>query len=289
MATYSIVIPTYNGEKYVAEAIESVLSQTLSADEIIISDDNSSDGTLDICAKFKDKIKVFRNEKGPSGFVNGWNNAIAKATCDYVSILHQDDKLAPTFLEEINNAQKQNPDVKHFFVPCLYIDANGNTLDRPLEYCDGQIHRYIGQEYANAYERIKGHIHRCPGVVTHKSIFDHCRYREEAGHIADDDFFLRVGNYTDVVGILKPLACYREHTESETGHLDFFKLNTRLLHDYYFQLKHAYENPLLSHEIIELFKLRESKYIHRLIVFGIKDRKFIYVKEAMKYWLKNIC
>ena len=74
--TISVVIPTYNGSRFVESAIQSVLNQTRPADEIIISDDNSKDNTLEICSQFGDKVKIYRNENGPSGFVNGWNNAI---------------------------------------------------------------------------------------------------------------------------------------------------------------------------------------------------------------------
>lgn len=282
---FSVVIPTYNGETYIEEAISSVLSQTRPADEVIISDDNSSDRTIEICSKFGDRVRIYRNANGPSGFVNGWNNAIAHTSNEYITILHQDDRLAPTFLEEIANAINLHPDVRHFFAPCDYIDQDGTVIRTPSDYCTGKTVRYSGQEYANAYERVKGHIHRCPGVVTHRSIFEQCPYRTEAGHIADDDFFLRVGNFTDVVGVLIPLASYREHQGSETGHLDFLSINARLLRDYHFQLEHADENPLLSQEITETFRRWEAEYIHRLIVFGIKFGKWKYVKTALHYWL----
>lgn len=284
--TISVVIPTYNGSRFVESAIQSVLNQTRPADEIIISDDNSKDNTLEICSQFGDKVKIYRNENGPSGFVNGWNNAIAHATGDYISTLHQDDLLDPEFLENVSNAIQSHPDVKHLFAPCNYINEYGEIIRTPDSYCNGKIVRYSGSEYANVYERIKNHIHRCPGVVTHRSIFDKCKYRTEAGHIADDDFFLRVGNYTDVVGILKPLASYREHQFSETGHLDFLTLNTRLLKDYHFQLEHAAENPMLSNEIIETFCRWEAEYIHRLCVFGLKSRHFKFVEIALTHWFK---
>lgn len=288
--TFAIVIPTYNGAKYVREAIDSVLRQTRLPDEIIISDDNSSDDTIDICSKYGSKLKIYQNKKGPSGFVNGWNNAIAHTTSDYISILHQDDKLSPTFLEEIECAVKLHPDVKHLFTPCSYIDGEGNIIRTPTDYCSGITYRFTGQEYANAYEQVEGHIHRCPGVVTHRDIFRQCRYRKEAGHIADDDFFLRVGNYTDVVGILKPLAFYREHKSSETGHLSFLAINKRLLKDYHFQLQHCKENPLMSDEIISIFKQWEAEYIHRLLIFGFKSLKLSYSLYALSKWLsvKNI-
>lgn len=89
--TFSIIIPTYNGASYVREAIESALSQTRPADEVIISDDNSKDNTVDICRSYGPRVKIYQNPDGPSGFVNGWNNAISHAESEFIVILHQDD------------------------------------------------------------------------------------------------------------------------------------------------------------------------------------------------------
>ena len=281
--TFSIVIPTYNGSKYIAQAIESVLAQTRKPDEIIISDDNSSDDTVEICRKYEPQVKIVVNKNGPSGFVNGWNNAIALATSEFISILHQDDLLAPDFLEEAEIALKKNPDVKHFFVPCNYIDGDGNIIRVP-DYCDGEIRRLTGKEYVYEY-RHKGEpkVHRCPGVITACSIFSQCRYREEAGHIADDDFFYRVGNFTDIVGLYKPLASYREHGGSETGHLMQNQLVRRLLHDMDFQYRNAHLNPLFDKDIKGEFKFWKNKYIIRLFIYGLKNLKMDDVRCASNY------
>ena len=186
--TFSIVIPTYNGADFVEQALLSALNQSRPADEIVISDDNSSDDTLAICQKYTDRIKIYRNLQGPSGFVNGWNHAIEKATGEYISILHQDDLLASTFLEEVEKALVVYPDVKHLFVPCNFIDGDGNSLQEP-DYCTGEIKRYTGIEYVRAYQTIgHPHIHRCPGVVTRRDIFKVCQYRKEAGHIGTPFF-----------------------------------------------------------------------------------------------------
>ncbi|MDO4949025.1 MAG: glycosyltransferase [Bacteroidales bacterium] len=267
----SIVIPTYNGERFVEATIVSALNQTRPADEIVISDDNSTDCTLAICEKYKDRLKIFKNPNGPSGFVNGWNNAIAHARCEYISILHQDDLLAPTFLEEMEKAIVRNPDVRHLFAPCCYIDENGEGLSTP-DYCDGTVRRYDGTEYSDAYRMVgTPHVHRCPGVITHRSIFDKCKYRAVAGHIADDDFFYRVGQYTDVIGIMKPLASYRIHRYSETGHLDAKNLVKRLLHDYHFQVRVMDNNTCLSRDTKRYFKYWYRKNCIRLFVWGLKD------------------
>lgn len=266
---FTIVIPTYNGAEYVEAALQSAINQTLKADAIIVSDDNSIDNTLEICSRYKEHIQIYQNENGPSGFVEGWNNAISLVEDGYIAILHQDDLLAPTFLEEAEKALSKHPEVKHFFVPCNYIDGDG-TIKREPNYCDGNIHRYSGIEYADAYRAIgKPHIHRCPGVITHRSIFDVCKYRKEAGHIADDDFFYRVGQYTDVVGVLKPLASYRIHEKSETGHLENIKLVTRLANDYIYQVEQSPANSCVSKATRAYFDYWASYYTFQEFVHAI--------------------
>ena len=287
--TISVVIPTYNGEKYIADSIESVLNQTRPADEIIISDDNSSDATLDICRRYLPKIKIFKNPSGPSGFVNGWNRAIGHATGEYVSVLHQDELLAPTFLKEIQKAMEANPDVGHFFALCNVIDGTGKVI-RVAPNLSGKVarekvHRYSGREYVEAYLFTPGNLHRCPGVVTARYLLAKCAYREDAGHIADDDFFYRIGNFTDVVGILLPLAGYREHQGSETGHLSELNLCLRLLDDYYFQLENISLNPLIGVKEIKEFKARELRFCHRVMIYGILERQWRKAFHGLYRWL----
>lgn len=284
--TISIVIPTYNGERFVEQAIQSVLNQTRQPDEIIISDDNSTDNTLEICNRYSDRLNIFCNPKGPSGFVNGWNNAISHASCEFISILHQDDILAPAFLEEIEKAYRQYPDVKHLVSNCNYIDGNGDTI-RQSTHLSGETRKYSGAEYAEIYT-IRGydHINRCPGVVTHRDIFKVCKYRPEAGHIADDDFFMRVGNYTDVVCVHKPLAFYREHTASETGHLSYLEINLRLLENYYFQIGELDKNPILTYKVKDYIRREECKFIRRVLVMSIRKRNLRFFNQAVIFLYK---
>lgn len=280
--TFSIVIPTYNGEEFVEQAILSALNQTRKADEIIISDDNSLDQTITICRKYANQIKLYQNNKGPSGFVNGWNHAISKATCDFITILHQDDLLAPTFIEQAEKALTDNPPIKHLFAPCNYIDSQNRIIQNP-DYCNGETKIYTGQEYVTAYQTIgHPHIHRCPGVITHRDIFKICRYRKEAGHIADDDFFYRVGQYTNIIGILKPLASYRIHKGSETGHLENNSLIQRLANDYIFQAKEWQGNTFMTAQSYEYFSYWAKYYAFNELFMGIKHRDKLLLKKGKK-------
>ncbi len=280
--TISVVIPCYNGSRFIRKAIESVLAQKRLPDEIIVLDDNSSDNTLAVCGTFGDRIKILSNPKGPSGFVHAWNNAIAAATGDFVSILHQDDVLEPAFISRGMALLEKHPEVRHLFTACYYMDETGKSSS--LSYAGQGVVRYSGPAYVRAYQEMgQPHIHRCPGVITHRSIFDQCRYEPAAGHIADDDFFYRVGQYTDVIGILEPLASFRIHADSATGSLEDEWLAGQLMHDYIYQCRQWKDVPFMK-EGYPYFVRKARKYIRRYIGHGLQKANWRMVREGMKKW-----
>lgn len=101
----SICIPTYNGEKYLQEALDSVKLQTYQNIEVIISDDQSKDATIEICNKFKQEVDfpVHIYSHNPSGIGANWNHSIEKSNGDYIKFLFQDDILEPNCVEVMLN------------------------------------------------------------------------------------------------------------------------------------------------------------------------------------------
>ena len=91
----SICIPTYNGAHYLQEALDSIANQTYKNLEVVISDDASTDSTLDIVADFKNKMDVPIGiyHHTPNGIASNWNNTLEKATGKYIKFLFQDDVL----------------------------------------------------------------------------------------------------------------------------------------------------------------------------------------------------
>ena len=82
---------TYNGEKFIQEQVSSILWQLSPCDELIISDDNSTDKTLDVIRMFEDdRIKIFVNELD-KGYSGNFENAISKASGDLIFLSDQDD------------------------------------------------------------------------------------------------------------------------------------------------------------------------------------------------------
>jgi glycosyltransferase involved in cell wall biosynthesis len=246
--TFSIAIPVHNGEKYLAATLASVLNQKRRADEILAVDDASTDQSSNILQspEWAGKVRYIFNEHS-TGFVDAWNRVVQLARSDFVTILHQDDLLEPEYLSHIERALLSSPRCQHIYCGYYYIDAVGNRIgESPKPHLLTPVIR-SGKEYAHRY--LEGvihnrHIHRCPGVTTARTLLlDKCSYRKEAGLIADDDFFLRVGQFTDVVEISQPLASFRQHDESATGRLE--SLSHRLAQDYIFQTKYYQTQPSL--------------------------------------------
>src|ERR1039458_3625532 len=123
---FSIAIPVRNGSNYLAEAIRSALNQTRAADEILVSDNCSEDETAAIAksSEWGNRVKYYFNPR-PTGMVDSWNHAVAKATRDCVSILHHDDLLDPDYLRAIEMGVTRFPLARHAFTACRYINAAG--------------------------------------------------------------------------------------------------------------------------------------------------------------------
>ena len=89
--TFSICMATFNGEKFLNEQITTIISQLDKKDELIISDDCSSDSTIDIVKSFNDKrIKIYKNNKNV-GFIKNFEKALSKATKKWILLADQDD------------------------------------------------------------------------------------------------------------------------------------------------------------------------------------------------------
>ncbi len=115
---------TYNGEEYVAEQIQSILSQLEQNDEIIISDDGSCDNTLNIILQFEDaRIKLFHNKN--HGLIHNFENALKNAIGDYVFLCDQDDIWLPHKVSEMFDALQLYDLVVS---DCTVVDKNLNII-----------------------------------------------------------------------------------------------------------------------------------------------------------------
>lgn len=108
----SAIIPVYNGERYLAEAIGSVLEQTYPVDEIIVVDDGSTDGSADVARSFKDVRLALQPQ---SGAASARNKGVELATGNVIAFLDADDVWTPDKNKLQVAALEHHPDVDMVF------------------------------------------------------------------------------------------------------------------------------------------------------------------------------
>lgn len=102
----SVCVPTYNGKEHLAECIRSVRSQSFTDFEVVICDDQSSDGTLEFAQVLAEEDERFRFIKNPArlGLTHNWNNCVLQARGEWIKFVFQDDTIAPSCIQALLSA-----------------------------------------------------------------------------------------------------------------------------------------------------------------------------------------
>lgn len=131
----SIGLPVYNGERYIKFALDSILAQTYDDFEVIISDNASTDCTMQICQEYAardPRIKYHRNIENIGAAAN-FNRTFHLSKSPYFKWAASDDVLSPTFLEKCVEILDQNPDVVLSYAKANRIDSSG-AVDGAYDY-----------------------------------------------------------------------------------------------------------------------------------------------------------
>jgi len=281
---FSLCIPVHNGAMYLREAILSALSQSRPADEILIVDDASTDDSAKIAnsREFRGKVRYIFNERS-TGWVDAFSRAAALAKGDFVTILGCDDLLHKDFLLHVEQALVKNPAARLCFTGHHYINADGFVQGASPEPHSVNPILYAGKDYAGRYLRgvySGNHIHRFLGIaVSRNLLLKDCPIRKEAGLIADDDLFVRLGAITDVVGISMPLSSVRNHEASVTGRLESLVL--RLAEDYLFQVRNRKPHIHIEAKDAEIYHCLAARFINELMLNGLMTGKIEWVLKAI--------
>lgn len=125
-ALISVIICTYQGERFLEAALQSIADQQDAALEVIAIDDGSTDRTLEILRQFADRLplKIIAGKRTGNWIVNT-NRGLREARGDYICFLHQDDLWAPRRLQALRKMIADFPDCSLFVHPSDYIDDAG--------------------------------------------------------------------------------------------------------------------------------------------------------------------
>lgn len=127
----SVTIVTYNSGRFIKRCLESVLAQKYLRKEIIVVDNASTDGTVDILEQFEDRCQIFYNDEN-IGFAAAQNQAIRVSSGDWVLTLNPDVLLLPNFIQALVDAGQIHSRIGTVCGKLLAILANFDLPDKPL-------------------------------------------------------------------------------------------------------------------------------------------------------------
>lgn len=203
MPRFSVIIPLYNKENFVAATIDSVLAQSFSDFELIVVDDGSSDNSGQIVQSYTDKrITYIRTEN--RGVSSARNLGIEKASADYITFLDADDLWKPDFLQEMHDAINQFPDHQVF---AAAIEKSNGRRTFPARYSINYTGKYQSVEYFSASMKETAICTSC--AVFHKSVFEKIgNFEVSLPSGQDTDLWIRIGLVYPVLFVDKILATY---------------------------------------------------------------------------------
>ena len=199
----SIVLPVYNGERYLSIAVESIINQSFSDFELIIVNDCSSDETLNIASKFSDiddRIVVISNSEN-CGLPRSLNNGFNLSSGEYLKWTSDDNIYHTDAIEKMVSYLDSNTNCGLVFADMSLIDENGEIIGKR-----------IGNNY-NIYDK------NCVGACfMYRS---ECRtvigdYDDSKRLIEDYDYWLRIASFFEIGRIPEILYDYRYHNNSLT-------------------------------------------------------------------------
>lgn len=206
----TVLMPVYNGEQYIREAIDSILKQTHPWFEFLIMNDGSTDSTpaiLDEYAARDGRVRVIHQENidQPATL----NRGLKEARYDWVAIIDHDDIARPQRLERQAHAIDQNPDVRVVGTYGVEITSEGTQFGL-IAFGPTSVSDYRARRRRNEWMSF---IHA--SVVVHRpTILAVGGYRAAFGSAADSDLWSRVADDHPVVVVPEYLVDYRVHLRS---------------------------------------------------------------------------
>lgn len=291
MPKVSIGMPVYNGENYLRKALESLLAQTFTDFELIISDNASNDATESICRELAEQDKRIRYYRADKNYGASWNHGfvINKATAEYFKLAAHDDVCLPTHLEECVNALDANPDS-----PLAYTRTNmqfeGESIRQQI------YHDPVELQSTNAAIRFGDLINEAPPAFPVFGVIRLAKLRSipgfESYKASDRVVLTRLALMGPFALVTKALFVYRWHDSNASNLMangaDFYtwwnpdKGQTRV----YPELRLAYEF-LRSAFLVKLSLAERKAVLREAASWCYLNRKTIFT-EISQLWGKQL-
>ncbi len=269
----SVCLPIYNGGKYLAEAIESVLAQSHKNFELLVSDDRSNDSSAEIVRKYANqdgRIVYWCNESNLGIFAN-YNECIKRATGSIIKLFAQDDVLEPNCLAVMLEQLLANDKLALITAARTVIDQHGQQTS--VERFFDKTITINGFDVIRDYMRTFVYRTGTPSQVMFRKSSAGAGFNTLYTLSGDIEYFLRILQSGDFMYLDEALVRFRRHSESVTALAlknmsfvsDAFRLSQTFGH---YLTEGGSSRPLIRHKLIE--------NVIRKVNNAIYDRKIEY-------------
>ena len=210
MSRVTVIMPVYNGEKYIEQAIHSILRQTYQDFTLLCIDDGSTDNSLKVIDSIKDaRISVMSNSEN-KGIAYTRNRGLELAETEYIALLDDDDIALPYRLEREVNYLDANPDISVVGGHQRQIDENGADLNRQWSVC-------LNPKYIKAYLLLNNTVVN-GSTLFRKSFIEkhHIRYKDNMYGAEDYMFWVECSRYGAIKNLDEVMLLWRVAGQNET-------------------------------------------------------------------------
>ena len=213
----SIIMPVLNGEKYIVEALDSILAQTYKNYELVAVDDGSTDRTKEILHEYGKKLELrYVHHPVCKGICVSVNDGVRNSTGEYITFLDHDDVWFPHLLETQVGHLESHPDVGMVHSDFQTIDAGGKIIEESVARCRDR-RRPSGEVFRQLF--MDSFIAASSSLIR-KECFDRLGGFDESLHWGDYHMWLRIGRHYKIDYVPDVLTKYRQHTSQSTRSFD---------------------------------------------------------------------
>lgn len=218
----SVVVPLYNGEKYVRESLDSILAQTYTNTEVIVMDDASSDAAPEIVRAYADSRLRYVRQPTNRGIFGNINDGIERARGELIAIHHADDVYHPEILEREVAFLVEHPDAGAVFAIDTFVDSGGREwgkLELPAELRGQVLLAY--PVVLNGILRHKNVFIRGGTSLIRRAVYDDVGMFDDNYLLrADLDLWLRIARRHAIGLIDEHLVAYRYGHDNSSARYD---------------------------------------------------------------------
>lgn len=271
---FSVVIPLYNKEAYIADTLRAVLDQAEPDFEVLVINDGSTDRSLDVVTAFTDaRIRVYTKKNG--GVSSARNFGIRQARGKYIAFLDADDLWEPAYLQQMKKLIVQFPDCG------LYGSAYKILENDTIRHAGGHMPEGIIEDYFKT--ELEYQISRTSATVVCHKVFEKIDGFPE-GMIGGEDnfFFSRIAIHYKVAFTPQPLVAYNKESNGIAARFGKMDQSAETWYDLY-EAGNYYRNEYIAYKGIEN-GIRHALGLHRA-----RSRKmeecFQYTMLSRNRWL----